>query len=341
MTTPTPTHNRSKPHASVVIRTYTDKRWDVFVKSVESVLTQTVPLQLVLVVDHNPALLERVRTRFTQPHVLVVDNPFARGSGGAWNAGIAAAEGEFIAFIDDDAQAHPDWLEQLQLGYTDADIVGVGGSIRPYWECGRPRWFPHEFDWVVGCTYRGVPDKIAPVRNLIGCNMSFRREAFLAVPGFRTDIGHMGGRPIGCDETEFCIRLHQRFPEKIMIQQPNAIVEHHVPQSRSTVKYFRERCFYEGQSKAMVARLVGSQDGLSSERTHALQVLPAGVMRGLRDTLKGDVFGMARAAMITFGLGVTVAGYVLALVRMKLRLGGDTASKPASVDVKDATPKRI
>ena len=92
--------------------------------------------------------------------------------------------------------------------------MGVGGAIAPVW-CGeRPKWFPEEFHWIVGCSYRGMPRTPAAVRNLFGCNMSFRREAFDALGGFR--LGY------GCDETEFCIRLQQRWPHKVVLYNPRS-----------------------------------------------------------------------------------------------------------------------
>src|SRR5581483_7826900 len=94
-----------------------------------------------------------------------------------------------IAFLDDDAAADPSWLAELLRGYQERDVLGVGGRIDPAWSTKRPRWFPEEFAWVVGCTYRGIPSHPSPVRNLIGANMSLRRSVFDAVGGFRTELG--------------------------------------------------------------------------------------------------------------------------------------------------------
>jgi cellulose synthase/poly-beta-1,6-N-acetylglucosamine synthase-like glycosyltransferase len=113
--------------------------------------------------------------------------------------------------MDEDATAAPDWLERLTHGYDSDEVLGVGGTIDPLWLTGRPAWFPAEFDWVVGCTYRGLPETANRVRNLIGCNMSFRREVFQQVGGFRSGIGRIGLRPVGCEETELCIRLNQHI----------------------------------------------------------------------------------------------------------------------------------
>ena len=126
------------------------------------------------------------------PDVIVTDNQQQQGLSGARNAGVAVAGGEVVAFLDDDATAAPDWLERLAAGYADPDVLGVGGAIEPVWSTSRPRCFPEEFDWVVGCTYRGLPQTPAPVRNLIGANMSFRRTVLNTIGGFRCDIGRIG-----------------------------------------------------------------------------------------------------------------------------------------------------
>lgn len=301
----------SRNTVSVIIRTYTESRWSLFKAAVESLNNQTrSPDQIVLVVDHNPPLAKQVRETF--PYAHVVENNLAQGSGGAWNCGIAAASGDIVAFLDDDAVAAPDWVDQLCVSYHDPDVMGVGGAIIPMWQNTRPGWFPPEFDWVVGCTYVGLPKTTSAVRNLIGCNMSFRREILSSIAGFRSEIGHKNGRPIGGDETELCIRLGQRWPDKRLLHHPRAIVHHHVPSSRSTWSYFRHRCYCEGQSKALVAKFVGPKDGLETERHYITRTLPLGVARGVATALRGHSDGIMQAGAIIGGLSVTVAGYIVA-----------------------------
>ncbi|NJL06197.1 MAG: glycosyltransferase family 2 protein [Chloroflexaceae bacterium] len=300
--------SHSTQTVSVVLRTYTAQRWPLLLQAVDTIRAQTHPVdQIVLVVDHNPELYARACA--TLPDVHVVENSEPQGSAGAWNSGVAAAWGSIIAFTDDDALADPDWIEQLLRGYTQPTIVGVGGTIEPLWVQGRPAWFPAEFDWVVGCTYRGMPEHDAPIRNLIGCNMSFRGEVLRAVGAFREGIGHVAGKPVGGDETELCIRLRQQFPHYTLLQRPAARVRHHVPASRATWAYFRARCALEGYSKAVVTRYVGAQHGLSSERSYTFKTLPRGVLRGCRDALRGDLSGVRRAAAIISGLGITSGSY--------------------------------
>jgi len=129
----------------------------------------------------------------------------------------------------------------------------------------------------------------------------------------------VGTRPIGCEETELCIRLRKRWPDALLLYEPRARVSHKVPVARTRWSYFRSRCYSEGLSKALVSRLVGAGDGLASERSYTLRTLPAGVARGLRAALSDrSLHGISRAGAIVAGLSVTTAGYVVGTVSQRL-----------------------
>ncbi|MGW9367953.1 glycosyltransferase family 2 protein, partial [Streptomyces albidoflavus] len=74
--------------------------------------------------------------------------------------------------------------------------------------------------------------------------------------------------------------------------------------------YFRSRTWAEGLSKALVARSVGTGDGLASERRHATRALPAAVARGLADALRGRRGGAARAGAVLVGTASAAGGYL-------------------------------
>jgi GT2 family glycosyltransferase len=297
---------------SVIICVYTEDRWADLVAAIESVRQQSAPLrEIIVVVDHNPALLEQVRMQLVG--VRAVENRQSPGLSGARNSGLAVAQGEIIAFMDEDAVAAPDWLAQLSAGYRHPPVSGVGGSIEPIWFDGRPAWFPEEFNWVVGCTYRGMPQAVAPVRNLIGCNMSFRRRVFERNGEFQNGLGRIGARPLGCEETEFCIRASQSLAEDVFLYQPRARVYHRVPASRACWRYFCRRCYAEGHSKAQVSHLVGAWQSLATEWRYTVQTLPQGLLRGIADPFfRHDLAGLGRAGAILAGLTLTTAGFVAA-----------------------------
>ncbi len=309
---------------SVIICAYNEKRWDDLVAAVESVRQQTLPAtEIIIVVDHNPQLLQRVHDHI--PDVIVIENTQERGLSGTRNSGIAVASSQVVVFLDDDAVATPSWLMLLNDAFSDSQVLGAGGPVIPLWLDTAPAWLPEEFHWVVGCTYRGMPETASIIRNPIGANMSFRREVFDAVGGFRTDIGRIGAQPLGCEETELCIRARQYWPQRGFLYQPHASVFHRVPGNRTSWRYFCSRCYSEGISKAFVSRYVGVKDSLTSERIYTFRTLPQGVARDLVDALfHRDLSGFARAGAIIAGLAVATAGYVVGsvLVRVLKSTGG-------------------
>jgi len=314
----------ARPTVSVVICAYTELRWNDLLAAIESCAQQTVAaLETIVVVDHNPGLLQRLCSE--APQVKAVENGEERGLSGARNSGIAVARGEVVAFLDDDATAAPDWLEQLTVPYADEAVIGVGGFVDPVWpRRQRPAALPPEFDWVVGCSYRGLPETTAPVRNMIGANMSLRRSVFADVGGFRSGMGRIGTRPLGCEETELCIRARRWFPAAVILFEPRARVRHRVTLERTGWRYFRSRCYAEGLSKAAVSDRAGSRDGLASERAYALRTLPSGVLRGLADTLTlRDIAGVVRGFAIVAGLLVTATGYLVGTLAGGPELGGE------------------
>jgi glycosyltransferase involved in cell wall biosynthesis len=302
---------------SVVICTYTEKRWDTLVAAITSVQQQSLPpYQIIVVSDNNPVIAACLRACSSCfPGIIVAEHTGTPGISGARNEGVALAAGDIVAFIDDDAVADEDWLFRLAQHYEDRRVLGVGGKVLPQWTGKRPRWFPAEFDWVVGCSYRGLPHRARPVRNFIGCNMSFRREVLAAIDGFQDTLGRIAAHPVGCEETDLCIRICQHWPDGILLYDPRAVVRQIVPASRENWRYFLSRCFFEGRSKAILARLVGSRAGLSAERRYTLQTLPSGILLGLYDSIAHrDWYGIARASAIVAGLLYTTAGYLVASI---------------------------
>jgi glycosyltransferase involved in cell wall biosynthesis len=321
-----------RPDASVIVSTYDRGRWGDLEACLHSLRRQTVaPREVVVVVDHNPDLLRAAERSFAWARV--VENHRSRGLAGARNAGIDVAQGSIVAFIDDDARAEADWLEQLQACFAAPDTVGAGGALIPRWTNGTPRWFPAEFYWVLGCSWTGLPTQLAPVRNPIGASMAVRTEVLRSVGGFREGDGSTQPREIRSrgvvraagnipDDTDLAIRVRQRWPRAIWLYQPGAKARHTVTTERTSLGYFIRRSFEEGAGKARLAALVGSQDGLSSERRHLASVLPRAVAGGLRDLFRRDRHGGLRAAAIVIGTLCCAAGFLAAGARCMLRRRG-------------------
>ncbi|MEJ7801550.1 MAG: glycosyltransferase, partial [Ilumatobacter sp.] len=309
----------------VVICAYTEQRWDQLERAVRSVDRQAVEHELAGVVDHNDRLLERARSRW--PEHRVVENRHAPGLSGARNTGVQLLQHRVIAFLDDDAWAHQGWLLRLTEPFSD-DAVGLtGGLVEPEWAGARPTWFPDEFLWVVGCSYRGLPTTPADIRNPIGASMAVRREVFERVGLFQDGIGRVGKTPLGCEETELAIRAagigyRSRYA-------PDSIVSHHVGADRTEVSYFVRRCRAEGRSKALVAQLAAPGTALESERSYVAHTIPKALLDCVRPNRGRPVrVAIATMAIIITGCSVAAGSYFAA--RLQLLVSSRSRQLPSA-----------
>lgn len=307
-------HDSAPVSSSVVIAAYTLDRWTDIVACVRSCRAQKPPpTEVILAVDNNEPLAERASAQL-RTEARVVPHRGPRGASGARNAGAKAARGDVLVFLDDDAVALPGWLSSLVAPLRDARVIGTGGRIEPAWRARRPPWFPEEFLWAVGATYRGMPTQDAPVRNVWSGNMAVRRSDFLASGGFREDFGKVGNtaRP---EDTDFCIRFTARFPGTYWQFVPSASIAHAVPAERTRLSWYLRRCLNEGRGKAELAAHVGAENGLSSERGYATSVVPRGIGTEMRRAATtADPWAAARAATMAAGLTCAAFGFAVGKV---------------------------
>jgi GT2 family glycosyltransferase len=293
---------------AVVIAAYDTGRWPDTVAAVRSVQAQSRPAdEIILVIDHNPDLVEQARGYF--PTVQVIANKRARGASGARNTGVARTSADLLAFLDDDAVAEPQWLEELLTVLDRPDVVGVGGRLLPLWPVARPAWFPEEFFWVIGASYRGMPEQVAPVRNVWSGSMALRRSDFEAVEGFREGFGKTGNRSRP-EDTDLCLRVAEAAPGRTWMYAPGAVAGHKVPPVRATANFFFSRCWHEGRGKAELANATGPE-ALTAERAYTRTILTRGMRDGVREAMRtGDLAALSQSVAIAGGLGAAAAGMV-------------------------------
>jgi GT2 family glycosyltransferase len=314
--------------ATVVVCAFASWRLDQTIDCVRSVLRQDPPPgQVIVVVDHNETLQGELRSRLPD-EVEIVANEEARGLSSSRNTAIAQSRGDYVVFIDDDAIAHEHWLARLLAPFDDPGVVGVGGHALPRWEGAQPGWLPPELLWVVGCSYSGLPESGA-VRNPLGCNMAFRADLFRSVGMFNPAIGRLGAVPLGCEETEFCLRAARAMPRARIALIGGAEIDHRVPAARASASYLLRRCYFEGISKALVRRL-GDRRSLDTERAYLRHALPARLRasahRALTHREVADAVGQCSA--VVGSVGAAAAGYLVGLVAFRLRPPAEVARRP-------------
>lgn len=301
----------SNSDVSVVIACYLEERWADTCEALHSVSDQDRPAgQVILVVDHNPALAARARSTF--PRIDVVENLADRGAAGARNAGAAVARHRFLAFLDDDAVADPGWLSGLLAPAAELRVLGVGGPLKPLWSAPVPIWFPREFGWVVGASHVERLEW-TQVRNVWAGNMLVRAESFRQAGGFRIDFTKVGNRARP-EDTEFCLRLTARNPGTVWVHNSSAVAHHKVPIERSTFRFFVQRCFNEGVGKVELGGLLG-WNLLTDEARYGTVVLPKAMLVHALSALHGDAGQARQLAAALVGTAAALVGASSALVR--------------------------
>ena len=241
------TNSDDKVRISVVVCTHRNPT--LLTQTLDSLTLQTLSKELyeVIVVDNN----SQDNTKDVVDGYLSVRYVFEEKLGLSYtrNTGIDKAEGDVVAFIDDDAEADPDWVGALLKVYdTVPDAWAVGGRVLPIWDGERPEWLSDEFAPSLSIRDYGVASRPLdwPKEGMIGTNCSFRREVFSTFGNFDINLGRVGPFLFSFEEADLQRRISQAGHQ---IYHTNAIVFHHVPPSRMTREYLSKRALGNEVSK--------------------------------------------------------------------------------------------
>ncbi|MFC6787821.1 glucosyl-dolichyl phosphate glucuronosyltransferase [Halobaculum halobium] len=301
---------------SVVLCTYTESMFVDFCEAADSILNQSYEeVQLVIVVDGNHNLYDRVIEEYgDRSDVVTHCNDWNVGLLESRNTGAELADGDVVAFIDDDAVADKHWVEELVGSYEAQDAVAVGGKMTADWVAGRPSYLPEEFFWLVGVTHRGFADGPGPVRNTFGSNISFDREVFLHLGGFDAEVGgRKGDKNLQGGETELCARLRKEYGMSVWYN-PNATVAHKVYEYRTDIIWLLDRAFWQGYSKRGMQQLVPDSGGEEGEFLGDLlrEYTPERLYRLFRDPSSPKVQKLVLLLVLTGAVG---CGYVYGIAK--------------------------
>ena len=244
----------------VVIPTY--NRSALLKQALDSLLRARVPAGLsvkIIVVDNNStddtkALITKA-SETTNGRVSYVFEK-QQGRSPALNAGIAAATGDLIGFIDDDDEIDDAWYETILSAFTNNEVDYIGGPYLPRFESDVPEWLPKEYAAVVGIVDGG--DKVVPFDDaypgiLMGGNAVFRREVLQRVGPYSTALGRSGTRLLSCEDEDMYERLRAAGTRGLYL--PQLIVHHFIPRERLTKRYHRSWCFWQSVSSAVLDRI--------------------------------------------------------------------------------------
>jgi GT2 family glycosyltransferase len=280
---------------------------------------QTRRAEQIIVVDASANEVTRhVVAGFPEVVYLQNSNGFGRMTASR-NIGLKRAVGDVIAFLDDDAFAHPAWLENLLDAYDDPTVGAVGGRALN----GQPGEATEGVDQIGQLKPDGTltgyfaanPGQIIEVDHVMGCNMSFRREVLARLGGFRTDYPGISGVR---EDSDMCLRVKQ-LGYRVLFH-PDACVDHvGAPQAKGRRFDWRYVYYVQRNHAAMLIRNFGPAAAIVW-RNLAMSALRLSVEFG------------RRIAAASARLGAGVIGVVLGAasgVCLRTRTGRDPVRRDA------------
>ena len=214
-----------------------------------------------VIVDNNStdatrSVVEATSSAFPVP-VQYVFEP-RQGISHARNAGIGQAEGDIIAFTDDDCRPEPDWLQNVVDCMNRWGADGLGGRILPEWSSPPPAWLAtdrHLWTSIAMLDDSAVRQvELGPWQRqhgfrVWGANMAFRRSAFETVTGFDPSLGNRGKKKYSHEDIMFVRQLVEAG--KIVMFDPAPTVHHWVGPDRMEKRFFRRHSFDYGEGAAL------------------------------------------------------------------------------------------
>lgn len=241
----------AKPILSVIVCTY--NRQDLLPICLESLSNQTIDKSLyeVIVVDNNSTdSTNKICKEFVKKNTnfrVVVESKI--GLCGARNRGWTESKGDYVAYIDDDAKAIPDWCGKIIDAFENVapKPVAVGGEIHPWYEAQPPDWFMDDFEirsW--GDRAKFIESKYG----FSGSNMAFQTRLFAVYGGFPTDVGMIGRELKLGDEANLFRRIYVKEP--YLWYDPKILVYHWTPTKNMTVPYRLYRKYKIGEASVFL-----------------------------------------------------------------------------------------
>lgn len=230
----------------------------------------------------------------------------------ARNLAFERAEGDVVAFLDDDARATPGWVKGLVDAYTPRVAV-VGGPVVLEWPGGRrPRWIAPELDrWFSGLDLGPVTRPLPEDEELFGCNLSIRRDVARAVGGFDVSQGRMGRGLRSGEDWDLIERV--RATGATVLYAADAVVIHDVLPERLRPWWLARRSYDQGRGDAARALADRPAEGLGAAKTASRQLV-----RDLPAHLRSAAAGRAVEAAVGLLAASRSLGYAREGVQLAL-----------------------
>ena len=252
---------------SVVICTH--NRADSLRRALASLEKQTLPRDQfeVLVVDNASTDYTKAVAQSFSHLSLTYLYESQLGLSRARNTGWQKAQANYIAFIDDDAVASPQWLAALLDTFTlhtDKEMA-VGGRVELASTVTIPDWVDDSLRVSLGSLNlsASTTDLQHSPYYLHGCNMAFSRALLMKYDGFYSSLGRRGSKLLSGEE----ILLQQQLKSDgyPIFYTDQAAVTHHVDISRLSRNWFVKRMYWEGVTTRRIECITKTNQSTTSE----------------------------------------------------------------------------
>ncbi len=232
-------------------------RADYLQKALRSLAAQTLSPQEfeIIVVDNGStdSTQQVIQTASNKlPHLRYCSEP-VRGLSRARNRGWQKARAEYIAYLDDDAVADPDWLEQILKSFVSISPQpgGICGQVSPIWEAERPPWLSDALiPWLSIFDLAASRIVLEDNQHIVGANMAFPRHLLESVGGFEVSLGRKGKNLLSNEEP--LVKHQIQNLGYVFYYDPQIKVRHHIPSTRLHPRWFLRRTYWQGISDAIL-----------------------------------------------------------------------------------------
>lgn len=233
------------PFISVVVCTY--NREDLITGCLDSLADQTADSSSfeVLVIDNNSTdnTNHLVRNYSRLSNLRLISEPM-QGLSHARNRGLQEAEGDYVAYLDDDARAESHYIQNILklLGQFSDTVDCYGGPILPFYTTEKPAWFKDEYETMHLHKTTGF-QKFG--KTFSGSNMIWRKSLLVELGGFNPEFGMSGEKMILGEETHLFNKLWSTQKPRLYYSS-DLLVYHWVPPEKMTVRYRLKRAYASG-----------------------------------------------------------------------------------------------